>query len=91
MRGSMFQVGGSKLGRSGTWHPELGTRNSPTKGSRMRNTFLALLIAGVLLARWASAIFGIGLEEQTQLLAAELRCPVCQNLSVGDSPSEMVN
>jgi len=57
----------------------------------MRNTFLALLIAGVLLARWASAIFGIGLEEQAQLLAAELRCPVCQNLSVGDSPSEMAN
>jgi cytochrome c-type biogenesis protein CcmH len=32
-----------------------------------------------------------GVEEQAQLLAAELRCPVCQNLSVGDSPSEMAN
>jgi cytochrome c-type biogenesis protein CcmH len=29
------------------------------------------------------------LEEQTLRLAAELRCPVCQNLSVADSPSEM--
>jgi cytochrome c-type biogenesis protein CcmH len=28
-------------------------------------------------------------EEQARVLAAELRCPVCQNLSVGDSPSEM--
>ena len=29
------------------------------------------------------------IEEQTRLLAAELRCVVCQNLSVADSPSEM--
>jgi cytochrome c-type biogenesis protein CcmH len=29
------------------------------------------------------------LEEQTRVLAAELRCVVCQNLSVADSPSEM--
>ena len=29
------------------------------------------------------------LEDQTRVLAAELRCVVCQNLSVADSPSEM--
>lgn len=29
------------------------------------------------------------IEEQTRALAAELRCVVCQNLSVADSPSEM--
>src|SRR5688500_15820326 len=29
------------------------------------------------------------IEEQTRALSAELRCVVCQNLSVADSPSEM--
>jgi cytochrome c-type biogenesis protein CcmH len=29
------------------------------------------------------------LEEQTRAIASELRCVVCQNLSVADSPSEM--
>ena len=43
----------------------------------------------VVLGTWPSAILAGSIEEQTHLLAAELRCPVCQNLSVADSPSEM--
>lgn len=31
----------------------------------------------------------VDLEEQVRRIASELRCPVCQNLSVADSPSEM--
>ena len=53
-----------------------------------------LLIAAVtvlLLGAWPVAVFPVSHEDQAQLLAAELRCPVCQNLSVGDSPSEMAN
>ncbi|MGH7256720.1 MAG: cytochrome c-type biogenesis protein, partial [Nitrospirales bacterium] len=29
------------------------------------------------------------LEEQARIIASDLRCPVCQNLSVADSPSEL--
>jgi cytochrome c-type biogenesis protein CcmH len=40
---------------------------------------------------WPPALLAVSQEDQATLLAAELRCPVCQNLSVGDSPSEMAN
>lgn len=46
---------------------------------------LLTIVLGVL----ASAAFAGSVEEQTLKVAAELRCPVCQNLSVADSPSEM--
>ena len=47
------------------------------------------LLVTLVLGVWPSAMLAGSIEEQTLLLAAELRCPVCQNLSVADSPSEM--
>ncbi|NJD69472.1 MAG: cytochrome c-type biogenesis protein CcmH [candidate division NC10 bacterium] len=46
---------------------------------------LLLMVFGI----WVSVANAGSVEEQTLRLAAELRCPVCQNLSVADSPSEM--
>lgn len=47
------------------------------------------LLLTIVLGVWPSALLAGSIEEQTHELAAELRCPVCQNLSVADSPSEM--
>lgn len=54
--------------------------------------FATTLAAVLLVASWLSA--GVassqgGLDDQVREIASELRCPVCQNLSVADSPSEM--
>ena len=49
----------------------------------------ALLLAIVFLPGLAAGAVAPDLEDQTRALAAELRCVVCQNLSVADSPSEM--
>lgn len=39
----------------------------------------------------AYATSATDIEVQVQKLALQLRCPVCQGLSVGDSPSELAN
>src|SRR5438128_98544 len=49
-----------------------------------------LIVVSLLL--FATRLFAVSapdLEDRTREIAAELRCVVCQNLSVADSPSEM--
>ncbi|MBI2989489.1 MAG: cytochrome c-type biogenesis protein CcmH [Deltaproteobacteria bacterium] len=58
------------------------------------SSILKLLSAFILLTSslLTSSLFSAqqaDLEDQARQIAAELRCPVCQNLSAGDSPSEL--
>src|SRR5260221_5612978 len=44
----------------------------------------------ILLTLWAETFAATAdIEDRTREIATELRCVVCQNLSVADSPSEM--
>lgn len=49
---------------------------------------LAVLLL-LLGAPAGTALRGDALTQRTQEIAADLRCPVCQGLSIADSPSEM--
>ena len=65
---------------------------SPSKRLRLARTTLLKQIILLCWLVWASLIHAAvapDLEDQTRALATELRCVVCQNLSVADSPSEM--
>lgn len=50
-----------------------------------------IIFAAFLSVCWLAvpALSADSIEEQAQKLAAELRCPVCQNQSVAESPSEL--
>lgn len=56
----------------------------------MRRATLLVLLLLPLVARAAPAPPAVD-EETVHRIAAQLRCVVCQNLSVADSPSEMAN
>ena len=67
-------------------------RARPARGRPRRPTALALvglLLLGVAAGTAAAPAAGRPIDEATvQAIAAQLRCVVCQNLSVADSPSE---
>lgn len=63
-----------------------------TLRSRVLRGWGAMVLSFILVIAFALPLTGAAppdLEEQTRQIAAELRCVVCQNLSVADSPSEM--
>src|SRR3972149_8936690 len=50
---------------------------------------LILVLSLLLFAHPLHAADTPDLEDQTRAISTELRCVVCQNLSIADSPSEM--
>ncbi len=56
----------------------------------MRRAGILVILLLPLLA-WAAPPPGSVNEDTVRQIAAQLRCVVCQNLSVADSPSEMAN
>jgi cytochrome c-type biogenesis protein CcmH len=76
-----------------------GTRSLPHKvphreRRHWRSWLTVLGLTGLLMicfVRLALGVAAADLEAQVRDIALQLRCPVCQGLSVGDSPSELAN
>jgi cytochrome c-type biogenesis protein CcmH len=54
-----------------------------------RSVCLWLLILVVLVALVTPVAHGDDLDERVRQIASQLQCPVCQSVSVADSPSEL--
>jgi cytochrome c-type biogenesis protein CcmH len=64
------------------------------KGAALRGWLWALCATGLGMVCFLPLALGAttsDLEAQVRDIALQLRCPVCQGLSVGDSPSELAN
>jgi cytochrome c-type biogenesis protein CcmH len=70
-------------------NPKIEDRESRIAILHPPSSILKLLSASLLLASSLFAAQPVDLEDQVRTIAAELRCVVCQNLSVADSPSEL--
>ena len=64
------------------------------RGGSLHNWIRAVSLAMCILASFVPTSPGAtpsDLEARVRAVALQLRCPVCQGLSVGDSPSELAN
>jgi cytochrome c-type biogenesis protein CcmH/NrfF len=76
-----------------------GTKSLPhtvshRKRKHWRSWLTVVALTGLLMICFLPLALGntaSDLEAQVRDIAAQLRCPVCQGLSVGDSPSELAN
>jgi cytochrome c-type biogenesis protein CcmH len=72
-----------------------GTKSLPHKVSKhWRSGLTVLSLTGFVMVCFVPLALGAttsDLEAQVREIASQLRCPVCQGLSVGDSPSELAN
>ena len=74
-----------RVGRAGSaWRSLLGRR---WRAAGLLG--LALAVSGVTVAAWGAGSPSSDLEDRVRAVASELRCVVCQNLSVADSPSDL--
>jgi cytochrome c-type biogenesis protein CcmH len=75
--------------RRGTW--EQRSRAQDPRLAKSLTWYLASYTVLIVLSllTCAAAVAETNLESQVREIALQLRCPVCQGLSVGDSPSEL--
>lgn len=55
----------------------------------VRGSLQALCVTVLLVVTTGSAALAQSIEDQGRAIARELQCPVCQGLSVADSPSQL--
>lgn len=57
--------------------------------SLLRTALRSLLLTSLLALGGAGSVLAQDIDAQAHAIAARLRCPVCQNESVADSPAEL--